>query len=152
MTATIAVRFPSVAWFQALAAEMARNEERFRKLGTIDARVGIEMRADDMLAQPCRFALSFETYTCDAVAELGAIDDQPVDFILSAPGAVWFDLVANIRANGEADLKHTLNYLHFGPVELKATNQMEADLFFRVNSSLQAFFDGAAAIETEFAP
>jgi hypothetical protein len=59
-------------------------------------------------------------------------------------------MVENIGANGEADLRHTLNYLHFGQIELKASDQLQADLFFRVNGSLQAFFDGAAKLETAF--
>lgn len=149
MTVATALRFPSAAWFAALGEHMAADDAHFRKLGTMDAKVGIQVINDDALPKNAGYLLTFETYTLDRVEEVERPESSGADFVLAAPYAVWKEMVDNIRTHGEADLKHTLNYLHFGPLELVAVNQVEADLFFRVNGSLQAFFDGAAVLEPE---
>ena len=61
-------------------------------------------------------------------------------------------MIENIRQNGEADLSHTLNVLTMPgiPLQLEAPDQLKADLFFRFNQTFQEFFNGAAAVETEF--
>ena len=68
----------------------------------------------------------------------------------------WRDLVANTRENDGADLRHTLNTLDLmidGGISNNATgDQLRADIFFRVNQSLQHFFDSSAKVETVFDP
>lgn len=150
MTTRTTLIFPSVDWFEALAGAMAANEESFRKLGTMDATVGVEIMADEALPERCAFLLRFAVYSCEGVEEFSGSLDNAADFVLSAPYGIWRSMVQNIRENGAADLRHTLNYLHFGPLSLRSVNQLQADLFFRVNGSLQAFFDGAATLDTEF--
>ena len=53
-----------------------------------------------------------------------------------------------------ADLRHTLNTLDLmteGGISKNATgDQFRADIFFRVNQSLQHFFDSSAKLETVF--
>ena len=66
----------------------------------------------------------------------------------------WKELIVNTRENGGADLTHTLNTLDLtieGGISDNATgDQLRADIFFRVNQSLQHFFDSSAKIETVF--
>lgn len=150
---TVATRtyyFPTVAWFDALRDVMNRDVETYRMLGFIDARIGIRVGADGELPAEASFVLTFGPYSCDDVAEAPADDAAPVDFTLSAPYGTWKEMIENIIENRGADLHHTLNYLHFGRIELAASDQLQADLFFRINSSFQRFFDGAADVDTRF--
>ena len=66
----------------------------------------------------------------------------------------WRDLVTNTRENSGADLSHTLNTLDLmidGGICQNATgDQLRADIFFRVNQSLQHFFDASSALNTVF--
>lgn len=137
--------FPSVEWFKAVADAMPLD--LFRKLGSIDTTFAIRVRGEDGIADP-KFILTFGAYTLDDVREVSSTEG--VDFVLEAPYAAWKEMVQNIRENDGADLHHTLNYLHFGVIELACEDQLKADQFFRVNSSLQAFFDASAAIESRF--
>jgi hypothetical protein len=75
-----------------------------------------------------------------------------VDFSLAADHGVWQEMIENIRDNGGADLDHTLNFLQLpGTIELVADDQGQADMFYRFSQTFQEFFNGAAAIPTEFA-
>jgi hypothetical protein len=142
--------FPTVGWFEALLDVMNRDGEAFRKLGFIDARVGIAVLRDGAMPEDRAFMLTFGAYTCDGVVVLPSPEAAEVDFTLSAPYATWKEMIQNIAENQGADLRHTLNHLHFGRIDLQAADQLRADLFFRINASLQRFFDGAAVIETRF--
>lgn len=149
MTTATTYPFPSTRWFEAVAEVANSQEETFRKLGFIDTTVAIQVLAGDGLPEDHTFVLTFGPYTLDSVRE----DSSPegVDFTLRASYGAWKEMIRNIDDNDGADLHHTLNYLHFGVIDLDAEDQMKADLFFRVNGSLQAFFDASARIETEFA-
>ena len=76
------------------------------------------------------------------------------DFFLEMTVEQWQDLVTNTRENNGADLSHTLNTLDLmieGGISDNATgDQLRADVFFRVNQSLQHFFDSSARLETVF--
>ncbi len=149
MTTATTYVFPSTRWFEAVGETARRDEDTFRKLGFIDTTLGIQVVTGDGGGRDRTFVLRFGAYTLDEVREGAAAED--VDFTLRSPLAAWEEMIRNIRENGEADLRHTLNYLHFGVIDLQAEDQLKADLFFRVNGSLQAFFDASANVETEFA-
>lgn len=148
MTTATTYRFPSTRWFEAVSEAARRDEETFRKLGFIDTTLAIQVLAGDRGARDQTFVLRFGAYALEGVRE--AATPAGVDFVLAAPLAAWEEMIRNIRENGGADLRHTLNYLHFGVIDLQAEDQLKADLFFRVNGSLQAFFDASANVETEF--
>lgn len=148
MTTATTCPFPSTNWFEAVSDAARRDEETFRKLGFIDTTLGIQVVAGDGAGRDRTFVLRFGAYALDDVRE--AASTEGVDFTLRASLAAWEEMIRNIRENGGADLRHTLNYLHFGVIELVADDQLKADLFFRVNGSLQAFFDASANVETEF--
>jgi hypothetical protein len=144
------MKFPSQAWFAALQEEAAEKPDRYRRLGFTEATVGVKIEPSNGDAGS-GYVLDFHGYGCRSVAQ----SDQPeatADFVLAGPYSAWKEMIENIRENGEADLSHTLNVLTMPgvPLKLQADDQLKADLFFRYNSTLQEFFNGAAAVETEF--
>ncbi len=151
MATAIRCRFPSTEWFEALGQEMDRDKDTFRKFGWIDTTVAIVIEAGGGLPESRAWLLTFGPYTLDSVKEIVPSAAAGADFSLVAPYSTWKEMVQNIAANDGADLNHTINYLHFGQVELKAADQLKADIFFRVNSSLQAYLDKAACVEADFA-
>lgn len=144
--ASTALTFPSVQWFQALQ-ELVNNDEEFRRLGNIDAIMGVKVGAQV-------YVITFEAFTCTEVKEGTEYDLIDADFFLEMTVEQWQELVTNTRENGGADLSHTLNTLDLmieGGISDNATgDQLRADIFFRVNQSLQHFFDSSARLETVF--
>lgn len=145
------MKFPSSQWFQALQDQASAKPDRFKKLGFIDAKVGVVVEPDNG-GSPKGFVLEFAGYGCKKITE----SQRPVDvadFAIEGPYSSWKEMIENIQNNGEADLHHTLNVLTMPgvPLKLEAKDQLKADLFFRYNQTLQAFFNGAAEVETEFA-
>jgi hypothetical protein len=140
--------FPSVEWFQALQ-ELVNNDPAFRRIGSVDAVMGVK-------AAGRVFIITFEAFECSEVKEGTEYDLIDADFFLEMGLEQWQELIANTRENGAADLSHTLNTLDLmtsGGISNNATgDQLRADIFFRVNQSLQHFFDSSAKLETVFAP
>lgn len=145
------MKFPSSEWFQALQERAAAKPERFKKLGFVDANVGVSVEPENGGA-PAGFVLEFSGYGCKQVTESKRPGDA-ADFVIGGPYSSWKEMIENIRSHGEADLHHTLNVLTMPgvPLKLEAEDQLKADLFFRYNETLQEFFNGAAEVETEFA-
>lgn len=140
--------FPSVNWFEAVQQEVEREAATFRRMGFCDATVIFEQRS----GEGCRrFELTFKDYGVTAVRELNSDEVSDADFCLTASDTVWREMIENIHANGEADLEHTLNRLQLpGTIELVATDQQRADLFYRYNQTFQEFFNLSSRVQTEF--
>ncbi len=138
--------FPSVGWFQALQ-ELVNGDPEFRQLGSVDAVMGVKARERV-------FIVTFEAFECLEVKEGTEYDLIDADFFLEMTMEQWRDLIANTKEHGGADLSHTLNTLDLmiaGGISKNATgDQLRADIFFRVNESLQHFFDASAQLETVF--
>lgn len=145
------MKFPTVEWFQALADLAEVNAEEFRRLGFCDAAVGVKVLAGNGLGEDRGFVLSFDGYRCKAVRE-AAEPEKVADFVLEGKYGVWKEMIENVKAGGGPDLHHTLNYLTLpgDPIKIIAEDQLKQDLFFRYNSTLQEFFNGAQHMETEF--
>ena len=143
-----ALVFPSVEWFQALQ-EMVNADPDFRRLGSIDISMGVKVGSRV-------FIITFEAFECSDVREGTEYDLIDLDFFLEMSEAEWQDLMRNTKENGGADLSHTLNTLDLmaqDGISKNATgDQFRADLFFRVNQSLQHFFDSSAKLDTVFEP
>ena len=138
--------FPSVEWFRQLQ-ESVNSDPEFRRLGNVDAVMGIKV-GDQV------FIITFEAFECTGVREGTEYDLIDADFFLEMSPEQWRELVTNTRENGRADLSNTLNTLDLmidGGICQNATgDQLRADIFFRVNQSLQHFFDASAALNTVF--
>ena len=138
--------FPSLQWFEAVQA-LVNDDAEFRRLGSIDTRMGVKSGSDI-------FLITFEAFKC---IEIGAGEDDDLfelDFYLDMPPETWREMLANIKANGAADHQHTLNTLDLRLPDGLSSNatgdQFKADLFFRYNESLQRFFDVSAQLDTAF--
>ena len=138
--------FPSVEWFQALQ-QLVNVDPEFRRLGSIDAAMGVKVGSRV-------FVVIFEAFECTEVRDGSEADLDDLDFYLELSEADWRELVENTKANGGADRRHTLNTLDLtandGLAQNATGDQLRRDIFFRVNESLQYFFDQAAKLETVF--
>jgi len=137
--------FPSLEWFETVR-ELVNKDEAFRRLGTIDARVGVKV--GDQL-----YELTFEAFECTGVREIGESDLRDVDFWLEQSPEEWREMLENIKQHGSADLQHTLNTIDLTIPEgfARSYDGYRRDTFYRFNQSLQHFFDLSAKIETQFA-
>ena len=137
--------FPSVEWFKAVA-ELVNKDESYRKLGTCDAQVGIQV-GDRM------FEIDFDAFEVTDVKELDATTPRDLDFTLVMPYDGWKEMIENIRQNGHADLTHTLNSIDLAAADefARADDYYRRDKFYRFNQSFQIFFDTSARVETQFA-
>lgn len=138
-------KFPSIEWFDAVR-QIVNGDESFRRLGTIDARVGIKV--GDQL-----YELAFEAFECTGVREIAESDLRDVDFWLEQSPEQWREMLENIKQHGSADLQHTLNTLDLNMPDgfARSYDGYRRDTFYRFNQSLQHFFDSSSKIETEFA-
>ena len=138
--------FPSVEWFQALQ-QLVNVDPEFRRLGSIDAAMGVKVGSRV-------FVVVFEAFECTEVRDGSEAALNDLDFYLELSEADWRELVENTKANGGADRRHTLNTLDLtandGLAQNATGDQLRGDIFFRVNESLQYFFDQAAKLKTVF--
>lgn len=137
--------FPSIEWFDAVRA-LVNNDEGYRRLGTVDARVGIKV--GDRL-----YELTFEAFECVGAREIAESDLRDVDFWLEQSPDEWREMLENIKQHDSADLHHTLNTIDLTIPEgfARSYDGYRRDAFYRFNQSLQHFFDSSAKIETKFA-
>ena len=138
--------FPSVEWFDAVR-EIVNHDEKFKKLGTTDAEVGID--TGDKV-----FKLTFEAFECTKAEEISRAQEDALDFTLVMPYEGWKDMIENIKQNGHADLDHTLNSIDLGrPDEFaKSRDYYRRDIFYRCNQTFQDFFNASAKFDTQFEP
>lgn len=146
MTNTTVTKVDSIEFFEALGVEMAQRTDEYRVLGDCNMNLGIEMQRPG--GEPFRIALHFEGLE-PAAAVGGDLGDAPmVDCKLEGPLEAWEAMIADIRANGSATGQQTLNSLTLlgDHIRVVGTDTMGVDRFFRYNQTLQAYFDGAAAL------
>jgi hypothetical protein len=138
-------KFPSVEWFDTMR-NMVNSDEAYRRLGTVDARVGIKV-GDEL------YELTFEAFECVAVREIEERELRDLDFWLEQSPDEWREMIQNIKQHGAADLSHTLNTIDLTRPDgfARSFDGYRRDAFYRFNQSLQQFFDSSAKIETQFA-
>ncbi|HYB89716.1 MAG TPA: hypothetical protein VEC38_01595 [Candidatus Binataceae bacterium] len=138
-------KFPSVEFFNALKDRINADPERLRRLGTTD--VVLVVKIDHPDRSEC-FEVTFAAYRC---AEVRAVPNARATraraVIVEGPDAAWREMIENIQLNGQADLNHSLNSLTLldTPMRVRAANQLDTDLFYRYQQTLQEYFDGAGA-------
>ncbi len=144
---TTKAAFPSVQWFNAIR-DIVNSDAGYRHIGTCDAAVGIKI--PDL--QKC-YLLTFEAFEVADVREASEAELDNTDFWLEAPYARWKEMLQNIKANGKADLHHTLNTLDLEDPEgfARSRDGYKRDAFYRFNQTFQYFFDISAKIDTSFA-
>lgn len=142
--------FPSLNFFQSLQTLMRQEEARFRRLGFIDAMIGIHIVGPH--GQEWRYLLTFEVFECREVAEVTGFDLTAIDFVLKGELAAWVEMLQNIKQHNGADVAHSLNTLtHFGErLQVLYDDPDGRDKLFRFQESIQEFFDLAASLDLEF--
>jgi hypothetical protein len=151
----MAVRFPSLEFFQALQKRMQEERDRFRQLGYFDTTFGVRVRGDGSGAERCDdFVLSFEVFECTGARQVDDVSREAVDFILDGKLASWVEMLRNIRTHGAADTAHSINTLtHFGEgLKLVYDDPDGHDKLYRFAESIQEFFDLSSRIDVEFPP
>lgn len=138
--------FPALEWFEAVS-DIVNRDEAYRRIGACEARVGVKIPDLGLC-----YRLSFESFGVAEVAEVSESEVEETDFWLEAAYGRWQGMLRNIRANGKADLHHTLSTIDLEEPErlARAHHDEGRALFFRCNQSFQYFFDASARIETVF--
>jgi hypothetical protein len=143
---TATTRVDRVEVFDALAAAMGADPERYERLGDLDLDLVIRMRRED--EPDFLVSLGFHGITCDHVAPVEPDARRTADCWLDGDLAAWEAMFENITSHGHAVDEWTLNTLTlFGErISLHASDPMGEDRFHRFNQTLQEFFDAAARL------
>jgi len=138
------VEFPSVEWFQT-AADLLNKSDSFKRLGTTDAEVGVQV--DERY-----FEIDFEAFEIRDVREIDARRAEELDFVLVQSGDAWRAMLDDIRENGRATHDFTLNSLDLSSDTefARGKDYHRRDAFYRFNQTFQEYFDMGAKIETTF--
>jgi hypothetical protein len=137
------MRFDPETFFRTIA-EVSRTEpETYRRLGFADFRLCASVVTDRGVRS---FGLVLDGYDVGYAGEVDA-DAFGADAVLAGPEAAWAEMADDIAAHGGADRLHTLNALTIAgaPLEVRATDPLGRDRFFRYIETLQHLFDGWAA-------
>jgi len=139
---TSTATFPSVEWFQQLAA-ITVADENYRKLGRLNAVIAFKYGDTNI-------SCNFDVLTIHDIKEIPDEELRDVDIVIEMPTDIWDGMLANIREHGHAVGEWTLNTLDLRLDEEIHKNLMEdgfkADFFFRYNPSLQVFIDNASKL------
>jgi|SRR5581483_1574986 len=146
------VTFPSAELFQALVDRMNTQEDRYRRIGWVDLRLGIRILPDDRFRQEKLYVLVFDTYTGEPPREIPAGSEIEADCVVEGPYWAWEEMFRNIAERGKADAAHTLNYLTLTewPLKLAGDDPLGIDKVFRYHRSLQSFLEEAAELDITF--
>ncbi|MGH2405250.1 MAG: hypothetical protein ACRDGN_12435 [bacterium] len=138
--------FPSVEWFKAVQ-EIVNNDEGYKRIGTCDTVIGLKVPELDK-----NYRIAFEAFEVTDVVECSSADAENTDFWLEMPYPRWKEMIENIKANGKADLHHTLNTIDIEIPEgfARSHDGYRRDAFYRFNQTFQYFFDSSAKVDTEF--
>jgi len=139
--------FPSLEWLQALR-DIINADDVYKRIGTCDAAVGLKVPDRQKF-----FLITFEAFEVLDVKEVSESEAEDSDFWLELTFDRWQELLQNIKANGKADLHHTLNTIDLEDPEgfARSRDGYRRDAFYRFNQSFQHFFDSSAKIDTTFA-
>jgi hypothetical protein len=140
--------FPDPAWFLALGRLMEAEGESFRRLGYAEVRFAIRVLDDDGEGVARTIGLEFEGYALVRAAALTDLTTFDPDFVICARRKVWTRMLDEIVRNGRPDLRGTLSSLALVGEELwlESGDQLREDKFYRVNQTLQEFFNLAAKL------
>ena len=148
-----ALPFPSLAWFERLAALMEKQRARHEHLGYVDCVAGFRVLAAGEGDRPWTAEVSFEEFSVTGVRKVESATEERADFVLEAPLAVWRAMIDSIAGGGgRPGLDYTLNRMtHMSdPMRLVGDDPLRVDLYFRYNQSLQEFINASAEFATRF--
>ena len=134
--------FPSVEWFQKLAA-ITVEDENYRRYGRLNALIALKYGEINI-------SFNIDVLDINDIHQINNDELRDVDVVVEMPTNIWDEMLKNISENGHATGEWTLNTLDLRLEEEIHKNLMEdgfkADLFFRYNPSLQVFIDNASKL------
>lgn len=142
------MKFPSQKWFESVR-KVYNSDSSLHSGGggACHTRAGFSIGDEHYL-------IEFDGLECAEVKRVDLADLEDSDFVIRMPVRLWLAMVANIQANGKADLEHTLNSLDLSETEGIAyspvDDQYRQDLFYRYNQNFQDFFDASSRVQTTF--
>ena len=144
----MAIKFPSVEFFQELARRMEDNAAEFEKLGFCDMVMAVKVTGD----APHLYALTFSCFDCTDVRELSSSDDIELDFTLEAPMSLWREMFDSIQKTGHPEPAYSLNSLsHVGDRMAVVYDEPEGhDKLYRFMATVQAFINQASDLDIEW--
>ena len=127
-----------------LVTRATADTAAIERLGIAEFRLGVEIVEPDGTRR--LFGLVLDGYD---IAADGPVDEAVFgpDVVLSGPLEAWTEMIGWIETNGPADSAHSLNGLSIAgiPFEVRSSDAMGSDKFYRYMGTLQAVFDAAAA-------
>ena len=135
----------SLAFHQALAAQVNAHPETFRVLGETDMVAALVMRRP---GGDWAVRLRFVGLTCEGVDEIDPAEAPLADYYLDGPISAWQAMFDDIVANGAASGRQTINSLTLlgTDIRVRGDDPMGTDKFSRFNQTLQEYLDGAARV------
>src|SRR5262249_16010520 len=142
----MAIRFPSLSFFEALREEMRAAKERFSRLGFFDTTFAVGW-LDEHGAPIFEGVLGFEVFDCRTVRE--GLDGVAPDFILEGPLPAWREMLDAVHRLGAADAAHSINTLtHFGErLQVRYDDPDGHDKLYRFPEGLQEHFHLSAELD-----
>ena len=142
--APITAPFPSRRWFEELVERATADTAALERLGIAEFRLGVEIVGPNDSGR--LFGLEFDGYDIAATGPTDEATFRP-DVVLSGSLDAWNEMIGWIEANGPADSAHSLNGLSIAgvPFQVRSSDAMGSDKFYRYMGTLQAVFDAAAA-------
>lgn len=136
----------NVAFFETMAAEMNDHPERFTVLGDADMVAVLVMHRPDGSAFVVE--LVFDGLRCEHVQTVTVEEARLADFRMEGPLDAWQAMFDDIRTNGYASGRLTINSLVLvgDAIRLRGDDPMGVDKFSRFNQTLQEYLDGAAKV------
>lgn len=140
--------FPSAEWFDSVR-NIYNSDSSLHSGGggACHTRAGLRIGSQD-------FLIVFDGLECSEARPAESPEMATTDFVIEMTTERWCEMVANIQANGHADLDHTLNSLDLseadGIARSPVDDQYRQDLFYRYNQNFQDFFDASSRVPTTF--
>ncbi len=140
--------FPDPDWFLALGRLMAAEGEVFRRLGYAEVRFAIRILDDSSEKIEATTGLEFDGYTLVRAEQVRDLTSWDADFVLCGRHSVWKRMLVEIAREGRPEMRHTLSSLALLGEEmwLESSDQLREDKFYRVNQTLQEFFNLTAKL------
>ncbi|HMO94871.1 MAG TPA: hypothetical protein PKD27_02050 [Tepidiformaceae bacterium] len=148
-SAAVALRFPSLEWFEALKGIYNQEVELQRRNGQADTTMAV--RCGDEI-----YRLVFAVYSITEVSRINESGLNDVDFYLELAPATWREMLEDIKKHGRAEGQYTLNSLDGADPDGIARSRAgysdgdARDAFYRFNQSFQDLFDLSARLETTY--
>jgi len=142
--AAVTAPFPSGPWFDELVARATADTAAIERLGIAEFRFGMEILFPD--GSSLLFGLVLDGYDITAEGPVTESSFEP-DVVFSGSLEAWTEMTGWIEDNGPADSGHSLNGLSIAgtPFEVRSSDAMGGDKFYRYMGTLQAVFDAAGA-------